>query len=231
MSKIGIIIPCYNEANQISILLKNLIDNHQYMSNDILVVDDGSVDDTVKIAESFNVNVLSLKINQGKGMAIYSGINFFNAHNNNAHNNIEGVIIIDGDNQHDPKYIKYFLEEFEKTKSNLIIGTRNFKSKEMPFPRKLSNTITSFLISKLVKQKIDDSQSGYRFLDREAMNIFEPKNLGFQAESEMIIQISKKGLKISSIPIKTIYLEDGRPSHINPIKDTLKFIKWYLGGK
>ncbi len=225
MTNIGIIIPCYNEEKQLPILLKNIIENHNIDKNSVLVVDDGSVDNTVKFAENFEVNILSLQKNQGKGMAILSGINFFDAQNG-----IDGVIILDGDNQHDPKFIKDFIKKYEETNANLIIGSRNFKSKDMPFPRKMSNTITSFLVSGLAKQKVLDSQSGYRFLDKKAMKTFNPKNNGFQAESEMIVQISRSGLKISSIPINTIYIEDGK-SHINPVKDTLKFIKWYFGKK
>lgn len=223
--KVGIIVPCYNEEKQLPILLKNMIENHKIDQSDILVVDDGSVDDTVTLAEGFGVNVFSLKKNGGKGMAIFSGINFFKAQAN-----IDGIIIIDGDNQHDPKHIPQFIEKYKTDNTNLIIGARNFKSPEMPFPRKLSNTITSYLISRLAKQNICDSQSGYRFLDRKAMDVFNPKNFGFQGESEMIVQVSRNGLSISSTPINTIYIEDGT-SHIHPIKDTFKFIRWYFGKK
>lgn len=224
-TKVGIIIPCYNEEKQISILLENLIENNGYENTDILVVDDGSVDNTIAMAEKFAVNILALKVNKGKGMAIYSGINFFKAHDH-----IDGIIIIDGDNQHDPIFIKDFIKKYDETQDSLIIGARNFKSKSMPFPRKMSNTITSYLVSRVAKQKIEDSQSGYRFLDKKAMIAFCPKNLGFQGESEMIVQIARSGLRISSIPIKTIYHDDAN-SHIHPIKDTFKFIKWYLGKK
>lgn len=220
-NEIGIIIPCYNEGSTIESLLISIMNIAKISPANILVVDDGSTDNTATNAKKHSVNVVSHSTNSGKGTAIKTGIDFFKLKHH-----IKAVIIMDGDGQHCVEDISCFIAKYEANKDNLIIGSRAFAIKKMPFARILSNYITSGLISFAIKQKILDSQSGYRLLDTKAMDVFNPVNKGFQAESEMISQIAKSGLKIGFVKIKTIYFEQNA-SKINPVKDTCRFVKWY----
>lgn len=223
MQNTGIIIPCYNEQRNIEELLENLISIQKINHINILVVDDGSLDATSEIARKYEVNVISHEKNKGKGVSIKDGLNFFKSNKN-----IQRVVIIDGDNQHDPSYIRDFVNAHKEKGYNLVIGKRDFSLKSMPLPRIFSNIITSKLISLAVKQKIEDSQSGYRLLDRKVMELFDPNSKGFQAESEMIVQAADENLNIGFVPVSTVYVE-GNKSKIEPLADTIKFIKWYFG--
>ena len=131
-------------------------------------------------------------------------------------------ITIDGDGQHNPKNIQRFTEF--AASCDLILGTRPIR-KPMPFHRRLSNKITSFMISKLSGFKIHDSQSGFRMYRNSILENINFNERGFQFESEVFFKI-RKSTDIKEIPIDLIY--NDKKSHINNTIDTLRFVRLIL---
>ena len=173
----------------------------------VLVVDDGSTDDTADQAESAGATVLRQRPNQGKGAALRAGFAWALAHG------FDAVITLDGDGQHDPAEIALFLAAWGRTGADLIIGRRDFAL--MPPARRLANRLGGRAMSWAVGQTIPDNQSGYRLLGRRLIErIADSDEAGFEYEIEMITTCLRSGFALAWVPIRTIYA--GEPSHIRP---------------
>jgi len=221
ISKISILIPSYNEEKYI----KSVIEKCSVYNLDIIVVNDGSADNTSLVLDRFiskngiNLIVLNHEINKGKGEALKTGFDFA------CRNNYYGVITIDADGQHSIDEIKDFLAEVKKNNPDIIVGSRFKDTKGMPFMRLAVNFLTSWIISIIALKKIDDVQSGFRFIKSDVMSKVRLETSNFDTEPELLIKASWHGFTIKNIPIKTIYNLNEFKSHINPGKDTLKFFK------
>ena len=210
--KILALIPAYNEGKFIG----KLIEEIKNYIEDILVIDDGSIDNTQEQAFKNGAQVIKHKKNCGKGAALKTGFEYAIS------NNYDSVLILDGDGQHDPRDIPSFLESYED--ADILIGNRMNNVSKMPLIRYLTNKVTSGIISFLIKKNIEDSQCGYRLIKTEVL-----KNIGFTTskfdfESEILLIAGIKNYRIKSVPIKTIYYEDNI-SFINPVIDTFRFIR------
>jgi len=206
--KILALIPAYNEEERIGKVVNKTL---KYC--DVIVIDDGSMDDTGKRAEEKGAFVIKHEKNRGKGDALITGFNYA------LKNNYDIIITLDADGQHDPSEIPNFLKKIDKY--DIIIGARDFK--EMPFPRRISNTITTFLLSLRTHQSIGDSQSGYRLIKTDVLRGLDFKTERFILESELLVRAK---CRIGNVRIKTIYA--GEKSHINNLRDTIKFIKFLI---
>jgi glycosyltransferase involved in cell wall biosynthesis len=200
--KILALVPGYNEAERIRAVIEAA---RTYLP--VVVVDDGSTDETAKISEEAGAVVLRQIPNQGKGAALKRG--FKHAIENGA----DAVLMLDADGQHDPAEIPKFLHEYTTNSSDLIIGYRNFS--EMPMTRKIANTVGRASISWAMGQKILDNQSGYRLVSRRLMQAtLESDEAGFEFEVDMVVLCLRRGMRLDWVPIRTIYAGEG--SHIKP---------------
>ena len=211
-----IVLPVFNEAEYIE---KLFFEVSKYINkNNILVVNDGSSDNSGNVIKRLPVRYIEHTHNLGKGAALLTGLNYAK----NA--GYQWVITLDGDGQHQPRYISDFLRQINQNNADIILGNRQNRTKKMPAHRILSNGITSIIISLCAGlTRIHDSQCGYRAC---RLACIDPKifsEQGFQFESEMILRLGKSGCSIVEIPIETKY--DNESSSINLIGDTLKFIK------
>lgn len=210
-----VLIPAYNASSTIFELIEKtskLVDK-----SDIVVVDDGSQDQTFAIAQKVGASVLKHPINKGKGEALKTGFKFAVKKNYNA------VLTMDADLQHDPSSINDFLQKANENFSGIIIGTREINLKKMPFARWLTNNLTSVILSILSGQRIRDSQSGYRLIATQVLKRIKLRAKKYDLESEILVKAGRRGFKIDSVPIGTIYR--GSKSFINPFVDTGRFIK------
>ena len=204
------LVPAYNEHVHIARVVNEA---KQFLP--VLVVDDGSKDDTFSIARENGAEVLRQEPNQGKGAAMARGFAYAIEHGYDA------VITLDGDGQHDPDEIPNFVLAFEKDHSDLIIGQRDFR--KMPFPRNFTNTIGTWMFSWAMKQPIPDNQSGYRLISANLMKAMLASKLhGFEFEVEMVLRCVMENLTMSAIPIETIYADEH--SHIKPLRHGWRFI-------
>lgn len=216
--KVGVLIPAFNEEEGLPPLLRSLT---SIPKEDILVVDDGSEDKTSEVARAEGVSVVKHAANLGKGAAQQSGFVHF------LQRGYESIITMDGDGQHDPLEIPLFLKKAREG-ADVVVGTRRLNLAEMPLVRYLTNRATSFVVSVLARTRIKDSQSGFRLIRAEVLREVSLTTVKYDAESEILIKAGRRGFRIESLPIKTIYR--GERSSINPVLDTLRFIRLAVRG-
>jgi glycosyltransferase involved in cell wall biosynthesis len=182
----------------------------------VVVVDDGSTDDTAAQAEAAGATVLRQVPNAGKGAALRAGFRHALA------GGAEAVVTLDADGQHDPNDIPAFLAAFAASRPELVVGRRDFGS--MPLVRRLSNTLGGWVFSAAVGRTIPDNQSGYRLIGRRLMSaLLDSDEAGFEFEVEMIARCIALGLPITDVPIRTIYA--GESSHIRPWRHFTQFLR------
>ena len=212
--KILALIPAYNEGAHI----KKVIEESLFHLP-VLVVDDGSKDNTVDIVNETEAQVVQVKPNQGKGNALKTGFRWA------LDQNYDGVLTLDADGQHDPQEIPLFINSLEKENADLIIGSRIFS--EMPFSRKFANSFGKVLFSWAMRQPIDDNQSGYRYISKALIEkMLGTKESGFEFEVEMILICLQNNMKLNWVAIKTIYGDE--KSHIKPLRHIMRFISLVL---
>lgn len=208
-----VIIPAFNESKAI----REIIIKVRKLGLGVLVVDDGSTDNTAEIAVSAGATVIKNKVNKGKGAALATGFHYA------LDKGFDAVITMDGDGQHAPDDITIFLSAIPNSNSGIIIGNRMSKKANMPLLRVLTNKFMSRLISSIVKQEIPDTQCGFRLIKSEVLRRLNLKTCKYDTESEILIKAARLGFKINSVPISTIYR--GEKSKINPLVDSVRFFK------
>ncbi len=219
--KILVVVPAYNAARHLPELIARIVAH--VSPGDLLIVDDGSTDDTADIIARSTCRTVSLSSNRGKGAALKAGFDYA------IRNGYDAVITLDADLQHPPECLPLFLAHYGST--DLAVGRREFRRDRMPWPRVISNTLTSLVISIMGRAPVRDSQSGYRFISVPALRRLHPAADGFEAESELLFRAGRLGLSVAEIPIPTIYGHSS--SFIHPIRDTGRFLRqtwrrlWY----
>lgn len=213
-AKIAAVIPAYNEEKHIG----DVVRRTRQQLDDILVVDDGSADKTAERAREAGAEVIVHEINRGKGETIKTGLRHW------MDRQADFVIILDADGQHRPEEIDRFVTAaLSADEPKLILGTRMEDLSSMPLVRRIVNRWMSDQISAVCGQSIPDTQCGFRLLHRELI----PELLGgserFDYETEMLIIASRKGFRIGSVPISTVYSDE--VSSIHPVRDTIRFFK------
>ena len=191
--KIGIVMPAYNEQLNIGKTL-SLIPENISETLDIIVVDDGSTDDTFEIASKFDSIIIRHPINRGNGAAIQTGLDFCK------NENYDIVIILDADGQHEPKYIKDFIKPIVEDNYDYVIGNRFQYFYEMSFIKKISSRVMSLVLSFFLDQKISDPTMGYRSLSSRVVQHLKCES-NYSITLEMLFKIVPYFYSIE-IPIK-----------------------------
>ena len=206
------LIPAYNESERVRAVIEA---TRAYLP--VLVVDDGSSDETATIAEEAGATVLRQIPNQGKGAALKRGFRWALEQPD-----VEALVTLDADGQHDPAEIPKFLHAQRDHSSDLVIGYRDFS--QMPATRRVANTLGTAGLSWAMGQKILDNQSGYRLISRRLMQAtLESAEAGFEFEVDMIVLCVKRGFRLDWVPIRTIYAGEG--SHIKPVQHVVNFVR------
>lgn len=210
-----VLIPAYNEEERIGPVIKAA-----RAQLPTFVVDDGSSDSTATAAERAGATVVRQVPNQGKGAALKEGFRWALQQPD-----CEAVLTIDADGQHDPAEIPKFLEMHRTNASDLVIGYRDFT--QMPFTRRLANTVGRASLSWAMGRKILDNQSGYRLISRRLMAAtLESAEAGFEFEVDMVVLCIRRGYRLDWVPIRTIYAGEG--SHIKPWHHVKNFFRVVL---
>ncbi len=211
MDTILALIPAYQEGPRIGRVVQEA-----RVHLPVVVVDDGSIDDTATQAEAAGATVLRQVPNEGKGAALRTGFRLA------LERGAAAVVTLDADGQHDPAEIPLFLAAFEASRPELIVGRRDFAA--MPPARRLSNTLGGLVFSAAVGRHVPDNQSGYRLIGRQLMAaLLDSDESGFEFEVEMIARCIALGLPLADVPIRTIY--GGEPSHIRPWRHFTEFMR------
>ena len=223
-SQTAAVIPAYQDEKHIG----NIARRTRERLDHVLVIDDGSTDQTEKRAREAGAEVIVHAQNQGKGEAIKTGLAHWlgvgNPSTCEQTEQITWVILLDSDGQHLPEEIdRFLLAASSVTAPTFFVGNRMDDVARMPFVRRVVNRYMSGEISRLCGQKIPDTQCGYRMLHRQII----PDMLGgghrFDYETEALIIASRKGYRIDSVPISTVYTD--QVSKIHPLRDAFRFFK------
>ena len=209
--RIVAVVPAHDEGPRIEAVVRGAARHLP-----VIVVDDGSSDDTAERAVAAGATVVRQVPNRGKGAALRAG--FRRALDDGA----DAVVTLDADGQHDPAEIPRFLATFEQTRPDLVIGRRDFR--RMPPVRRLSNELGGLAFSWAVGRPIADNQSGYRLIARPLVErLLGSTETGFAFEVEMLTLAIRAGHEIAWVPIRTIYA--GEPSHVRPVAHLREFVR------
>ena len=200
-------IPAFNEDGAIGKLVRKTL---SYVDS-VVVCDDGSSDNTAKEAENSVAHVIVHDENRGKGSALKS------LFEHARHSSADIIVTIDGDGQFLPEEIKKLTKPIIEKTSDVVVGYRFDNDTEMPSYRKIGNKILDHATNIATSIPIRDTQSGFRAYSKNAIELIEFSNDGFTADSEILIDASKHGLRISEEKITVIYDTGRRTSTKNPI--------------
>ena len=213
MKRIAIVIPAYNAAKTLPSLCEQI--GETLADAYIIIVDDGSNDNTQEIFHDSGVILLQHEVNRGKGEALKTGFSYVKEHS------FDAVVTLDADLQHDPTEIPRLIEAAGEG-DTIVVGARPIES-SMPFARKVSNSVSSLVASIFSTVRLRDSQSGFRYIPVSLLREIELHSSKYDLEPELLIRAARQGYRIRSIPVRTIY-NDSR-SFINPLADLFRFLK------
>ena len=210
MTRLLIIIPAYNEASMISYVIKSLPKKIIGISQiDILVIDDGSGDNTGAVAKQYKVILLRHLLNRGLGAALGTGFAYALKFN------YDYAVTFDADGQHNPKDLIKIVKALIKKRADVVIGSRLISISSMPWQRKLINQISNILTYMLFNIQTTDSQSGLRGFSRKALTQVKIKSQKMEVSSEIFKEISRLKLYKIEIPVESVYsdysLAKGQP--------------------
>jgi len=211
----GVIIPALNAAPFLGALLDEIRDRHPDFT--ILVVDDGSSDNTGDVAQSHYAEVITHEVNRGKGAALMTG--FQHA----LESGWTWAFTLDADGQHLPAEMQSFLDTALSVNLDIVVGDRMEATGEMPWIRKVTNQFTSCVVSRLAGCRIPDSQNGYRLFRVSILAGLKTTTTNYDFESEVLVKLARAGAQIGSTPTATVYGEE--ISSIHPMRDTVRFFK------
>ena len=193
-----IVVPAYNEAGPIAGVIASL---RAAGYDRVLVVDDGSADDTAGQARQAGAMVIRHVINRGVGGALGTG--FAAA----AWLGAAAVVTIDADGQHDPREVAAVVAPILEGRADVVVGSRLRQRRQMPWYRRCANQVANCLTFMIFGKWSSDSQSGLRAFSRTAIERMEIKTSGFEVCSEVIGEVGRLGLRYAEVPIRAIYTE------------------------
>jgi hypothetical protein len=156
----------------------------------------------------------------GKGQSLIRGFHYI------LEQGFDSVITIDADGQHDPAEITRFIGTAIASPNAIFVGNRLIQPVGMPWSRLLTNKIMSWAISLIAKQKIPDTQCGFRLIKNVLLQNLKLKTANYEIESEVLLRAARLGYTIESIPISSIYRNER--SQINPCVDTVRFLRFIV---
>jgi len=212
-----VIVPCLNEARAI----RNLLEGVLAHCRDVIVIDDGSTDDTAAIVAQLPVTLIRHPERRGKGEALRAG--FREALKRGA----SGVLTMDGDGQHDPADIPRILAAARQFPEAMIVGARMLERHRQPNARRRANDFADWGISWGCGRPVADTQSGQRWYPRAAVELVDLPAQDFVFEAAILIAASRDlDMPVVSVPIVCRYDDSARHSHFRPVRDVVR-ITWH----
>jgi glycosyltransferase involved in cell wall biosynthesis len=216
--KICILIPAYNAQETLGGVLKKI----EPFKADTIIVDDGSSDQTERVASENGVLLLKHPINLGKGAALRTGFRYI------LQRDYQIVVTLDADGQHSPSEIPSLLKIFQSVKPDILIASRAAEFGRMTFLRRFWNRLGVKAVARLCHSDITDSQSGFRLIRKEVLKEINLSTSRFETELELLIKACKKGFSVLSVPIITHKVDGTDSSHFRPVADTWSVCKLFL---
>ena len=200
-------IPAFNEGKVIDEVIKKCLK----FSDQVVVCDDGSTDDTYEIADAAGAHVIRHDVNIGKGEALRTLFKFA------IHSKNDIIVTIDGDGQFLPEEIPKLVSDIEEKKSDIVIGYRFDDATDMPNYRRFGNKMLDRMANMVTELSVSDTQSGYRAYSKDVIEKLNFHINGFGADVEILIDAANKGFRISEQKVTVIYNTGSDTSTKNPI--------------
>ena len=212
--RLCVVVPTYNNQKTLADVVRDIL---TFTSN-VIVVNDGSTDNTAKILKDFSekICVVSYMPNKGKGYALKNG---FDKAEKLGYG---GAVTIDSDGQHFASEIERFVEYAEKYPDALLLGQRTTEG-NMPSKNSFANKFSSFWFTVQTAYRLNDTQNGFRLYPLAAMKGLRSVSSRYEAELEMLVRSAWRGLRIVPVPTRVYYPPEGeRVTHFRPGKDFLR---------
>lgn len=218
--KILVIIPAYNEERSIPKVISGIL---KHPGIDVIVVNDGSKDETSAVARRAGACVIDLPFNLGIGGAVQTG--YLYAYKNR----YDIAVQCDADGQHDPNYLLQIIKPVERGEADLVVGSRYVQASgyNTPLARRLGMLIFSGVVSFITGQSLHDTTSGYRAVSKRVIKFFAHNYPTDFPEVEALVLLQRNGFTIKEVPVKMAYREHG-VSSITPLKSIYYMIKVLL---
>lgn len=212
-----VIIPAYNPDEKLISVIEKIYD----LGLQTVVVNDGSRRECMQIFDAirfrYDCDVVEHPKNKGKGAALKTGIQYASA----AYPESTGYVTADADGQHSPEDILKIARELERNPGSLILGTRDFSKKNVPFKSFYGNRITSFVYFISTGTRCCDTQTGLRGIPKEfRADCLSVPGEKYEYEMNFLLEMGRKKVPFVSVPIETIYLENNASSHFDPVRDS-----------
>ena len=205
-----VIIPTYNNSGTVA----DVVERALKVCPDVIVVNDGSTDNTSAVLCGLDVVTLSHEHNMGKGEALKTGL-YYAGDNGFTH-----AITIDSDGQHFPEDIPDMIKASKEHPDRLIVGCRNLTSENMPRKSTFANRFSNFWFRLQTAQKLSDTQSGFRIYPLESLHGMRLITSKYEAELELLVFAAWNGVTVQGVPVRVWYAPDGeRVSHVRPFHD------------
>jgi glycosyltransferase involved in cell wall biosynthesis len=210
--RVLVVVPAFDAGGSVA----RVVEGCRAYLPDVLVVNDGSKDDTHTTAERAGARVVDHPRNLGKGAALKTGFRI------GIDEGFDAVLSLDADGQHLPREIPKFIEAFAELGADLVIGDRSHLWDGMVARRRNANRFSAWSISKCAGVRVPDSQSGFRLYSTGILRSIPIRSNGFAAESEVIVRAGREGRKIVSVPIELGFVDGLSTSHYRPLLDTIR---------
>ncbi len=218
--RVGLVIPAFEAAPSIADVVRRSLAVSS--SEQVLVVDDGSSDETGRRAEEAGATLITHEHNLGKGAALQTGFAFW------MRQAVDGVVTLDADGQHLPEEVHKLVAAAE-TGADLVLGVRDHLFEEMNRLRRTSNRLSTGLISYAADYSVSDVQTGFRFYSRNLIETVGLRESGFEAESAVFVRAARRGLDIVTTPIELGFSDGTCTSHYRPLQDSVRIARAVVG--
>lgn len=210
-----VLVCAFNEAEHIGNVVHRVLEQRPHV---VVVIDDGSTDNTAELAEKAGAEVLRNSENLGKGASLKRGFEWVRERN------CDAVVVVDGDEQHDPREIGRFIDAYERTGIPVLIGNRMADTAGMPFVRRWTNRSMAWVLNRLVKIYIADPPCGFRFYRTDVLPFIMSDMPRFAFEFDILVHAAMRRVRIDSVRVSTIYNRNRR-SHVAPLRDVWLFLR------
>lgn len=224
-SRAAIAIPAYQAEPYLSAVAERALEMVRQLEDfdRVLVVDDGSRDDTAVVARRMGCDVVKHRENRGKGAALRTAFEeLFDDH--------EAVVTLDADGQHLPEEIPRLVAPWHEG-FDLVLGTRDHHFEGMHVVRRWSNRLSSRAISLVAGRPLSDVQTGFRLYTRRLVAEVPLRGDRFEAESGVVVRAARRGYSVASVPVRLGFADGRHTSHYRPWIDSLKIARAVIGAR